>query len=213
MNTGVQRSSSTPYGASTTTAPPGKVSIGQWSQKKNMAAIAAAHNIPYVATACSSYPFDLMAKVKKAAEVKGPAYVHVLSVCPTGWRHATDTTIQMGRLAVESGVFPLYEVENGKYKLTFDFPKLRPVKTYLKLQGRFRHLKDEEIDKIQKQVDQEWQKIKSLVAMGGEKKAAPVPAAIQAGSKVPGAGSKVKKAKPARRPGKKSKKVSRRGKK
>lgn len=218
MNTGVQRSSSTPYGASTTTAPPGKVSIGQWSQKKNMAAIAAAHNIPYVATACSSYPFDLMAKVKKAAEVKGPAYVHVLSVCPTGWRHGTDTTIQMGRLAVESGVFPLYEVENGKYKLTFDFPKLRPVKPYLKLQGRFRHLKDEEIEKIQKQVDKEWLKLKSLVAMSMEKKPVAVPAAIEskgqgAGSKGQKAKSKAKKAKPARRPGKKPKKVSRRGKK
>jgi hypothetical protein len=183
-----------------------------------MAAIAAAHNIPYVATACSSYPFDLMAKVKKAAEVKGPAYVHVRSVCPTGWRHATDTTIQMGRLAVESGVFPLYEVENGKYKLTFDFPKLRPVKTYLKLQGRFRHLKDEEIDKIQKQVDKEWLKLKSLVAMGGgEKKAVPVPAAIQAGSKVPGAGRKEPKSLKVRKPKSKkaqrTRKTTRRGKK
>jgi len=230
MNTGVQRSSSTPYGASTTTAPPGKLSIGQWSQKKNMAAIAAAHNIPYVATACSSYPFDLMAKVKKAAEVKGPAYVHVLSVCPTGWRHATDITIQMGRLAVESGVFPLYEVENGRYKLTFDFPKLRPVKQYLKLQGRFRHLKDEEMDKIQKQVDKEWLKLKSLVGMAGEKKPVPVPAQVEgraqrAERKGQSAKGKAQRAKrqglktsgtkttPTRRPRKKSKKVSRRGKK
>ena len=105
MNTGIQRSSATPFGASTTTSPAGKVSIGQVSWKKNMPAIAAAHNIPYVATACHSYPFDLMAKVEKAAATPGPAYVHILSVCPTGWRCPTDLTIRIGRLAVETGIF------------------------------------------------------------------------------------------------------------
>jgi len=86
MNTGIQRSSATPYGASTTTSPAGKVSIGQVTWKKNMPAIAAAHDIPYVATACPSYPFDLMSKVAKGAATQGPAYIHILSVCPTGWR-------------------------------------------------------------------------------------------------------------------------------
>ncbi len=163
MNTGIQRSSATPYGAFTTTSPPGKVSIGQTSWKKDMPAIAVAHNIPYVATACHSYPFDLMAKVEKAAATHGPAYVHILSVCPTGWRCPVDLTIRMGRLAVETGIFPLYEVEEGKYKLSLDFPKLRPVTDYLKLQGRFRHLSEAVMNEIQQRVDKEYAKLKEKV--------------------------------------------------
>jgi pyruvate ferredoxin oxidoreductase beta subunit len=164
MNTGIQRSSSTPYGASTTTAPAGKMSIGQVTWKKDMPAIAAAHDIPYVATACPSYPFDLMAKVAKGAAIHGPAYVHILSVCPTGWRSATDLTIRIGRLAVETGMFPLYEVENGKYKLSIDLPRLRPVQDYMKLQGRFRHLSEETISEIQNRVSAEYAKLKEKVA-------------------------------------------------
>ena len=160
MNTGVQRSSATPYGASTTTAPAGRVSIGQITWKKDMPALAAAHDIPYVATACPSYPFDLMEKVKKGVEVEGPAYIHILSPCPTGWRFPTDLTVRIGRLAVESGVFPLYEVEDGRYKLNFDLPELRPVQDYLKLQGRFRHLPDEHIEKIQQRVSKEYERLK-----------------------------------------------------
>jgi len=160
MNTGIQRSSSTPYGAATTTSPAGKVSIGQVSWKKNMTAIAAAHNIPYVATACPSYPFDLMEKVEKAAATPGPAYVHILSVCPTGWRCPTDLSVRLGRLAVETGIFPLYEVENGKYKLNFDFPELKPVTAYMKLQGRFRHLSEDIIEKIQQRVTADYAELK-----------------------------------------------------
>jgi len=160
MNTGVQRSSATPYGASTTTSPAGKVSIGQVTWKKNMPAIAAAHDIPYVATACPSYPFDLMAKVAKGAAAPGPAYIHILSPCPTGWRFATDLAVKIGRLAVETGIFPLYEVENGTYRLNFDFPKLRPVTDYMKLQGRFRHLSEDIINEIQQRVDAEYTKLK-----------------------------------------------------
>ena len=146
MNTGIQRSSSTPFGASTTTSPAGKKSIGQTTQKKNMPKIAVAHNIPYVATACSSFPFDLMEKVKKAAETPGPAYVHVLSVCPTGWRIPPDEAIRYGRFAVDSCVFPLYEVVNGKYKISYEPKKIIAVKEYLSGQGRFRHLTDNEIE-------------------------------------------------------------------
>jgi len=163
MNTGIQRSSATPYGAFTTTSPPGKKSIGQFTWKKDMPAIAVAHNIPYVATACHSYPFDLMAKVEKAMATNGPAYVHILSVCPTGWRSPVDLTIRMGRLAVETGIFPLYEVEDGKYKLSIDFPKLRPVTDYLKLQGRFRHLSEDVIDEIQQRTNKEYAKLKEKV--------------------------------------------------
>lgn len=150
MNTGIQRSSSTPYGAMTTTSPPGKLSIGQHTQKKNMVAISVAHGIPYVATACPSYLFDLYFKVKKAVETPGPAYIHVLSVCPTGWRSATELSVRLGRLAVETGIFPLYEVVNGRYRLTVEPPKLRPVNDYLKPQGRFRHLRDKERAFIQR---------------------------------------------------------------
>ncbi len=163
MNTGIQRSSATPYGASTTTAPAGKMSIGQMTWKKDMPAIAVAHNIPYVATASPSYPFDLMEKVKKAAEVNGPAYVHVLSVCPTGWRTPTSQSVAMGKLAVQTGIFPLYEVENGKYKLNVD-KELKPVAEYLKKQGRFRHLSDEEIEKILARVTEDYARLKAKAA-------------------------------------------------
>jgi len=159
MNTGIQRSSATPFGASTTTSPAGKVSIGQVTWKKNMPAIAAAHDIPYLATACPSYPFDLMRKIERAARTSGPAYVHILSPCPIGWRFASDLAIRIGHLAVETGIFPLYEVEGGRYKLTFDLPKLRPVTDYLKLQGRFRHLSEETVKEIQGRVDKEYAKL------------------------------------------------------
>jgi pyruvate ferredoxin oxidoreductase beta subunit len=164
MNTGIQRSSETPFGASTTTAPSGKNSLGQHTQKKNMAAIAAAHNIAYVATSCSSYPFDIMYKVEKAMKVKGPSYIHILSVCPTGWRCASNLTIKLGRLAVETGIFPMYEIENGKYTLNIDLPKLRPVEDYLKLQGRFRHLDKDNTAEIQEKVLEEYNKVKRLAA-------------------------------------------------
>ena len=164
MNTGIQRSSATPFGASTTTSPAGKVSIGQITWKKNMPAIVAAHDIPYLATACPSYPIDLMSKVEKAVATKGPAYLHVLSVCPTGWRCPTELTIRIGRLAVETGMFPLYEVENGKYKLSLDLPELRPVRDYMKLQGRFRHLSEGTINEIQQRVAEDYAKLKKKAA-------------------------------------------------
>jgi len=160
MNTGIQRSSATPFGASTTTSPAGKVIPGQTTWKKNMPAIAAAHNIPYVATACSSYPEDLFEKAVRAVETPGPAYVHVLSVCPTGWRIPPASAIKYGRLAVESGVFPLYEVKNGAYELSKDFPKLLPLKEYFKGQGRFRHLTEEMVKQIQERVTREWEALK-----------------------------------------------------
>jgi pyruvate ferredoxin oxidoreductase beta subunit len=160
MNTGIQRSSSTPYGAMTTTSPPGKKSIGQSTQKKNMPKIAAAHNIPYVATACPSYPFDLLAKIKKAKMVDGPSYIHILSVCPTGWRIPSNLAIRYGKLAVKTGIFPLYEVENGRYRITYSPEPLAPVTDYLNGQGRFRHLTDNIISEIQEGVILEWEDLK-----------------------------------------------------
>lgn len=166
MNTGIQRSSSTPFGASTTTSPAGKLKPGQITWKKNMPEIAAAHKIPYVATACPSYPIDLVQKVRKAANIEGPAYIHILSVCPTGWRSAPELSIKLGRLAVETGIFPLYEVEHGKYHLSIEFPKLKPVKEYIKLQGRFRHLTDEMIEEIEKRVHEEYEILKEKSKRG-----------------------------------------------
>ncbi len=167
MNTGIQRSSATPFGASTTTSPAGKVKFGQATWKKNMAAIAAAHDIPYVATACPSYPFDLMEKVKKGARTPGSAYIHVLAVCPTGWRSASDLSIRLGRLAVETGIFPLYEVTDGNYRITIDPPKLRPVEEYFRLQGRFRHLTKDMIQTIQERVTREYEKLRQRASMSG----------------------------------------------
>jgi len=157
MNTGIQRSSATPHGAATTTTPVGRVQAGQQTEKKNVPLIVADHEIPYVATACVSYPFDYMEKVRKAAEVDGPAYIHVFSVCPTGWRVTPSQTIEVGKLAVETGVFPLYEVENGVYKLNVKPAKLKPIEEYLKPQGRFRHLKPDEIAKMQENVTKHWE--------------------------------------------------------
>lgn len=167
MNTGIQRSSATPYGASTTTSPAGKESLGQLTWKKNMPAIAGAHDIPYVATACPSYHRDLMRKVTKAVETPGPAYLHILSPCPTGWRCATDDSIKVGRLAVRTGIFPLYEVENGKYKISLSLTKLEPVESYLKTQGRFRHLTEGTIKEIQARVTREYNKLVELAGKSG----------------------------------------------
>jgi pyruvate ferredoxin oxidoreductase beta subunit len=164
MNTGVQRSSATPFGASTTTSPPGKVKTGQATWKKDMMAIAVAHNIPYAATVNPSFPLDLIKKVQKAKQVNGPAYIHVYSPCPTGWRTGPEVSIKIGRMAVSTGVFPLYEVENGRYILKPDLPKLRPVKEYIKAQGRFKHLTDDLIEQIQKRVSLEYDKIRDKAA-------------------------------------------------
>ncbi len=160
MNTGIQRSSATPFGAATTTSPPGKKSLGQMTWKKNLPEIAVSHGIPYVATACPSYPYDLMTKVRRGAEVKGPAYVHIFSPCPTGWRLPSHLSVEIGKLAVQTGVFPLYEVIDGRYRINMPKGELKPVKDYLKLQGRFRHLSDETIEEIQKKVKEEWEKLK-----------------------------------------------------
>jgi pyruvate ferredoxin oxidoreductase beta subunit len=160
MNTGIQRSSATPFGASTSTSPTGKKSIGQITWKKNMPAIAAAHGIPYVATACPSYPFDLFDKIKRAKEIDGPAYIHVYSVCPTGWRSAPELGVQLGRLAVETGIFPLYEIDHGRYKLSMEFSPLRPITEYTKLQGRFRHLTADVLQQIQDKVVQKYEELR-----------------------------------------------------
>jgi pyruvate ferredoxin oxidoreductase beta subunit len=168
MNTGIQRSSSTPLGASTTTSPAGKVSIGQQTWKKNMPEIMAAHNIPYVATASPSYPFDLHRKVRKAAEIPGPAYLHIYSACPTGWRMRPELAIQIGRLATETGAFPLFEVEHGVHRITVETPELRPLRDYLKPQGRFRHLTDDVIDSVEARLHGEYRRLEAKSRLARE---------------------------------------------
>ena len=160
MNTGIQRSSSTPFGATTTTSPAGKVHpAGQTTWKKDMTAIAAAHGIPYTATACPSYYTDLMKKVQKAKTMNGPSYLHVLSVCPTGWRIQPQKSIEYGKLAVDSGIFPLYEVENGVWKLNRKPKELLPIADYFKGQGRYRHLDDRLIAEIQQKINEKWERL------------------------------------------------------
>ena len=161
MNTGIQRSSATPYGASTTTSPVGKNSIGQTTQKKDMPLIALAHHIPYLATCTPAHPTDLAKKIKKAKEIKGPAYIHVFSPCPTGWGTDSDVAIELCRLAVDTGVFPLGECVHGTYALTKHIKELKPIRDYMKLQRRFRHLSDDVIDQIQAQVREHYQVVRS----------------------------------------------------
>ncbi|MBC7100804.1 pyruvate synthase subunit PorB [Methanothermobacter tenebrarum] len=153
MNTGIQRSGATPYGASTTTSPPGKKSFGEDRPKKNMPFIMAAHGVPYVATASISYPEDFMKKVKKAKETEGPAYIHLHQPCTTGWGFDPSKTIEIGRLAVETGAWLLYEIEEGEFRVTYRPIQRRPVTEYLDAQRRFKHLKDEEKAKIQEYID------------------------------------------------------------
>jgi len=153
MNTGVQRSSSTPYGTRTTTTP------GRgWkrSRKKNIVEILAAHGIPYAATASIAFPEDMLRKFKKARQLKsGSRFLHVYATCPTGWVIPSEKSIHIARLAVQSNMFPLYEVENG-VAYTLNYQGNETVETYLKTQGRFRHLKQDEIQLIQTMVDEDW---------------------------------------------------------
>jgi pyruvate ferredoxin oxidoreductase beta subunit len=153
MNTGVQRSSATPFCAATTTCPAGTFSSGQSTEKKDLVGIALAHNIPYAATATPAYPFDLMNKTRRAIDVNGPALLHVLTPCPTGWRFDIDKGIDYGKMAVLTGLWPLYEVADGKMRLTVQVPRREPVKKYLEAQGRFKHLRPQDIEAIQKRAD------------------------------------------------------------
>ena len=154
MNTGIQRSSATPWGSWTTTTP---AKTPKDRPKKNMMEIMAAHQIPYAATATVAYPEDMIEKMRKAASVRGMKFIHILSPCPTGWRIPSSMTVKIARLAVHTNVFPLYEIEDGaRYTLTMDSKNL-PVREYLKPQGRFAHLTEREIEIIQRNVDRAWE--------------------------------------------------------
>jgi pyruvate/2-oxoacid:ferredoxin oxidoreductase beta subunit len=157
MNTGIQRSSATPWGAWTTTTP---VKHPKDQPKKDMVAIMAAHRIPYTATATVAYPEDLVRKVQKAKSIRGSKFLHVLSPCPSGWKSEPGQSVLLSRLAVQTCAFPLYEVEHGEKYTMNVWPKPRvPVTEYMKLQGRFAHLSPEALQQIQENVDAEWEKL------------------------------------------------------
>lgn len=154
MNTGIQSSSSTPQNAWTMTTPGGRQ-----GRKKRFMQIIAAHRMPYAATASMGHPHDLMEKVRKAKEIKGMKFFHTLTPCSTGWRMPEDMSARAAMLAVETKIFPLYEiVEGDKYRITYE-PKGLPVAEYLKIQGRFRHFKEEDIARLQKEVDEDWERL------------------------------------------------------
>lgn len=156
MNTGIQRSSATPYGAWTTTTPERHL---KERPKKDIMAILAAHRIPYAATAAVAYPEDMIRKFKKAKTIRGTRFIHIFSPCPPGWKIPDSQSIKVTRLAVNSKSFPLYEVEYGeKYRITVE-PRNIPVQDYLKEQGRFRKLTDEDIRNIQHSVDKNWERL------------------------------------------------------
>jgi len=160
MNTGVQRSGSTPPGAFTTTTPEGKTGY-----KKNMAKILEAHGIPYVATAISSYPLDLYEKFQRAKGITGPKYFHILAPCPPGWGYEPKDSIEIGRLAVQTGFWPLYEVIEGKYILSkdsrrfLDASKRKPIEEYFNYQKRFRKISKEEIESYKRYINDLWNEV------------------------------------------------------
>jgi len=154
MNTGIQVSSATPSFAWTMTTPEGNP-----RRKKHIMDIMAAHYIPYAATATLGFPRDLQQKIIKAKGIRGMKFIHTLTPCPTGWRMSYDLSPDISRLAVETNIFPLYEIEDGvHYTINYE-PRKLPVEDYLFLQGRFRHLKKEEVQRIQKDADYEWEKL------------------------------------------------------
>ena len=164
MNTGIQRSGATPKFGWTTTSAVGKKIPGKVEFPKDIMKIVVAHEIPYAATASPAYPMDLIRKVRKAITVEGPSFIVVLAPCPRGWRTESSLTIEIARLSVLTRYWPLYEVENGRYKITKKVVKKRPVEEYLKHQGRFRHLfrperRDDLIKEIQDYVDKKWHEL------------------------------------------------------
>lgn len=156
MNTGIQKSGLTPFGASTTTTPAGKVIGGNISQKKNLFEIVAAHGIRYAATASIGYLEDYMNKVQRAKETDGPSYIHVYCPCPTGWGTETDLTVALGKEVVDTGLWPLMEYRDGEFILNKNPESFSSVRDHIKKQGRFKHLKEEDLVEIERQRDLHW---------------------------------------------------------
>ncbi|MEM1873628.1 MAG: thiamine pyrophosphate-dependent enzyme, partial [Acidilobaceae archaeon] len=164
MNTGIQRSGSTPLHAWTTTTPIGRVIHGKTQRKKPMAEIVAAHKVPYVATANPAYPLDMVEKFRKGLEVDGPSFIQVLQPCTAGWRFDPRYGIKIARLAVETAMWINWELVNNEvFRVTVRVPRRKHVRHYLSLQGRFRGLTQEDIEEIQRFVDAEVERINKMV--------------------------------------------------
>ncbi|MBQ8010805.1 MAG: pyruvate synthase subunit beta [Oscillospiraceae bacterium] len=161
MNTGIQKSGLTPFGAKTTTTPAGQNIRGNIRPKKNMFEIAAAHGITYAATATVGYMTDFLNKVEKASNIQGTKYIHVIAPCPTGWGVPVSDTVDIAREIVDCGLWYLAEYENGEFTLNRDPKAFTDVSAYLKKQGRFRHLTDADIQLITESRDAKWRKIRS----------------------------------------------------
>jgi len=157
MNTGNQRSSSTPHFAATTTTPPGSVHKGKDMFKKPIIDIVAAHRIPYVASASAGYIADFDTKLKKAAEMKGSRFIVVFAPCVPGWGEDPSITVDVGKLVVETGIWKMVEIVDGKRTLTYSPQTRKPVEEYFKTQKRFAHLTKEQMAELQKLVDKEWE--------------------------------------------------------
>jgi pyruvate ferredoxin oxidoreductase beta subunit len=166
MNTGIQRSGGTPRGAWTTTSAVGSVGFGKSGTKKDLMSIVVAHRVPYAATASISHWKDLMTKVRKALSKDGPTFMHVIAPCTRGWRYDSSKTIEMAKLAVATRVFPLYEVEDGMYRLTVPVPSPKPVEEYLKAQGRFSHMllpkNAGQLEILKAEVDRNYRRLEKL---------------------------------------------------
>ena len=159
MNTGIQKSGLTPIGARTTTTPAGVNIHGNIRPKKNMFEIAAAHDIPYAATASVGYIYDFIQKVQKASRIQGTKYIHVIAPCPTGWGVAPDETVDIAKEVVDCGLWYLAEYENGEFTLNNKPKEFTSVEAYLRKQGRFKHLTDEDIQTITASRDKKWEYI------------------------------------------------------
>jgi pyruvate ferredoxin oxidoreductase beta subunit len=166
MNTGIQRSSATPMGANTSTAPAGKIKQGKEQHRKDLTKIMVAHNIPYVAQTTPFHWRDLATKVEKALAVDGPAFLNVLMPCTVGWHFDPAIGIQVAKEAVETNFWPLFEVEKGQYKINYKPKEKMPLADWLKQQGRFKHLfkpgNEHILEELQAWVDAEWQKLLKL---------------------------------------------------
>ncbi len=172
MNTGIQRSSATPFGADTATCPVGSDSWGKPQHRKDLTRIMAAHGIPYVAQAAPSHWLDLMRKVRKALDIKGPKFINIIAPCNRGWRTRTDDAIQMSRLAVETCHWPLFEIDGGSTRITFTPKEKKPLTEFLKPQGRFKHMfapgNEWMLEEAQKQVDLCWERLQREQAVHPE---------------------------------------------
>jgi len=173
MNTGIQRSSATPTFSDTSTSPAGKVIPGKMQRKKDLTKIMINHNLPYVAQTAPMGNFkDITEKAEKAIYTEGAAFMNTLAPCPRGWRYNTPDLMEITKLAVDTCVWPLYEVENGKYNITYTPKEKLPVEEFLKPQGRFKHMFKEEnkwmIEEFQRVVNQEWEMLNKLASIGIE---------------------------------------------